>query len=397
MNYTRPVLNTLISRFKDKRRFIQVLMGPRQVGKTTLAQQLMAQIKETSHYATADEPALKDQGWIEQQWEIGRLRAKEAAMSGSILILDEIQKIPSWSETVKKLWDEDSRNNINLKVLVLGSSTLLMQQGLAESLAGRFEVLRISHWSYLEMSEAFGWDVEQYIYFGGYPGAASLINDQVRWSHYIRDALIETTISRDILQMRRVDKPALLRRLFELGISYSGQILSYQKMMGQLQDAGNTTTLAHYLELLDHAGILTGLSKYSGKKIRQRASSPKFQVRNTAFMAALSGIQFGKVKYDPEFWGRLVESSIGAFLVNCQYTMDYELYYWREKNMEVDFILVSREKLVIVEVKSTARKTTLHGIRSFSQQFPVYKKLLVGAQGISIQEFLSIEPQSWFE
>ena len=206
------------------------------------ARQIISGTKNPSHYASADEPVLRDRVWIEQQWEVARFRLKaDVTLEKSILVLDEVQKIPGWSETVKRLWDEDTADELPLHVIILGSSQFLMQQGLTESLAGRFEIIPITHWSFAEMRDAFGWDVDRYLFFGGYPGSAGLIEDQERWRRYIIDSLIETIVSRDVLLMRRVDKPALLRRLFELGCSYSGQILSYQKMLGQLQDVGNTT------------------------------------------------------------------------------------------------------------------------------------------------------------
>jgi predicted AAA+ superfamily ATPase len=249
--FRRNIYYTLLSRLQEPRRFIQVLAGPRQAGKTTLARQVMETLTIPAHYASADEPTLHDRIWIEQQWDLGRLRAKEAGKSdGALLVLDEIQKVTGWSEVVKRLWDEDTTLGLPLRVVVLSSAPLLIQKGLTESLAGRFEIIPVVHWSFSEMRQAFGWGIEQLVYFGGYPGAAGLINDQERWRRYIIDSLIETTLSRDILLITRVDKPALLRRLFQLGCDYSGQVLSYQKMLGQLQDAGNTTTLAHYLDLL---------------------------------------------------------------------------------------------------------------------------------------------------
>ncbi|MEA3365143.1 MAG: AAA family ATPase, partial [Candidatus Hydrogenedentes bacterium] len=279
--YKRPLLEQVLKRISEPRRFIQVLAGPRQTGKTTIARQVTQAAGLPTHYASADEPAPKDRPWIEQQWETARLQMRsQVSSSGGLLILDEIQKISDWSETVKRLWDEDTTADSNLRVLLLGSSPLLLQRGLADSLAGRFGILPVTHWSFEEMHDAFGWNLDQYVYFGGYPGAAQLIDDQHRWARYVLDSLIETSVSRDILLMTRVDKPALLRRLFEFGCSYSGRILSYQKMVGQLQEAGNTTTLAHYLELLKGAGLLTGLAKYSGQVVRQRASSPKLLVMN---------------------------------------------------------------------------------------------------------------------
>lgn len=226
--YRRPMYHALLSRLQERRRFLQVLAGPRQGGKTTVARQVLDAIKVPSHYASADEPTLQSRTWIEQQWEVGRLLIREAkGTGGALLVLDEIQKIPGWSEAVKRLWDADSAKRVPLKVVLLGSAPLLMQRGLTESLAGRFEIIPVPHWAYPEMQQAFGWSLDQFLYFGGYPGAAELIADHQRWARYILDSLIETTISRDVLLMTRVDKPALLRQLFQLGCHYSGQVLSY--------------------------------------------------------------------------------------------------------------------------------------------------------------------------
>jgi len=349
------------------------------------------------HYASADEPALKDSIWIEQQWEVARSKIRlSAEMKKALFVLDEVQKITGWSETVKRLWDEDSAESLPLYVIVLGSSPLLVQRGLTESPAGRFEILPTTHWSFEEMNTAFGWGVDQYVFYGGYPGASDLIKDHRRWSHYIIDSLIETTISRDILLMSRVDKPALLRRLFELGCIHSGQVLSYQKMLGQLQEAGNTTTLAHYLNLLQGAGLLAGLPKYAGQKVRQRASSPKLQVLNTALMTAPSQLTLLEARRDPAFWGRLVESAVGATLANGIRGRGIELFYWASRNREVDFVLQRGKDLVVIEVKSGRRKTGLPGVEAFSKEFKVKRKLLVGAQGIQLNSFLLTPPEKWF-
>lgn len=372
---------------------MQVIAGPRQVGKTTLLHQAIESLDVPVHYASADEPTLQTRTWIEQQWDIARLRAKD----GSILALDEIQKIPGWSETVKSLWDTDARKKLNVKVVLLGSSPLLIQKGLTESLAGRFELIPVMHWSFAEMRSAFGWEPEQYLYFGGYPGAAALIPDEKRWARYIIDSLVETTISRDILLMTRVDKPALLRRLFLLGCEYSGWILSYQKMLGQLQDAGNTTTLAHYLELLSGAGMLTGISKFSGKRVLQRASSPKLQVLNTALMSAQSGQSFKSARSNADFWGRLVESAVGAHLINTTAGTGAEVFYWRERSREVDFILRHGKKVMAIEVKSGRSRDLLPGMEEFSRTFKPQKKLLVGGNGIPVEDFLQTPALKWLE
>jgi predicted AAA+ superfamily ATPase len=394
--YTRPVYTTLLDRTTEARRFIQVLTGPRQSGKTTLARQLIEALEIPTHYATADEPTLRDRSWIEQQWEVAR--AKFTSQPGGakvLLVLDEIQKISGWSETVKRLWDEDSARGLSLYAIVLGSSPLLVERGLTESLAGRFETVPVTHWSFAEMREAFGWDVEQYVFYGGYPGAADLIKDHQRWSRYIIDSLIETTISRDILLMARIDKPALLRRVFELGCSYSGQILSYQKMLGQLQDAGNTTTLAHYLSLLQGAGMLAGLPKYAGQRVRQRGSSPKLQILNTALMTATSHLEFGETRTDTDYWGRLVESAVGATLANGLVGKNIDLFYWSSRNREVDFVISRGDTLASIEVKSGRRKGNLPGVEAFSREFKVKRKILVGSQGIALGDFLLTPPEEW--
>lgn len=392
--FKRNMFGDVFKRIIEPRKFIQVLAGPRQVGKTTLARQLMDAAEIPAYYASADEPALKNSSWLEQQWETAR--HKIGNKNGeALLVLDEVQKLPNWSETVKRLWDEDSFNNLKLKVILLGSSPLLIKSGLTESLAGRFEIVPVTHWSYAEMKEAFSWGLEQYVYFGGYPGAACLTDDPDRWAHYIKESLIETSVSRDILLMTRVDKPALLRRMFELGCTYSGQILSYQKMTGQLQDAGNTTTLAHYLDLLSGAGFVTGLQKYAGQKVRRRGSSPKLQVYNTALMTVHANIGFDELVGTRDLWGRWVESAVGAHLINNTVGCDIELYYWSKNNLEVDFVLVKGDKIVAIEVKSGAKGVNLSGIDAFSKEFNVGRKLLIGAQGIPLDEFLRIPAREW--
>jgi uncharacterized protein len=390
--YQRPQADILRERLGEPRRFIQVVAGPRQVGKTTMVRQVARSLPCPVRFVSADEPTLRGSGWIAQQWEAARL---ELERGDGVLIIDEVQKAEGWAETVKRLWDEDTRENIRLKVVLLGSAPLLIQQGVTESLAGRFEVLHVTHWTASEMRDAFGWNVEHFIYFGGYPGAAPLIDDQERWRRYILDSLVETTIARDVLLLTRVDKPALLRRLFELACRYSGQILSFNKMLGQLQDAGNTVTLAHYLDLLTAAGMVTGLPKYAGQQVRQRASSPKLQVLNTALMSTQSGYTFEEARSDRAFWGRLTESAVGAHLASAALAGDCELYYWRDRNREVDFIAGSGRKLTAIEVKSGYSRDSLPGMDAFADTFSPDRRLLVGGDGISVEEFLSQEVSHW--
>ena len=383
----------LAERLAEPRRFLHVVAGPRQVGKSTLVQQVTDELSLPVRYASADEPTLRGADWISQQWEAARLEASGEA--GAVLVLDEIQKISSWSETVKRLWDEDTRRKRPLKVVLLGSAPLLMAQGLTESLAGRFETLRLPHWSYAEMREAFGFTLDEYLYFGGYPGAAPLIRDPVRWSRYIADSLIETSIARDVLLLTRVDKPALLRRLFELACRYSGQILSYTKMLGQLQDAGNTTTLAHYLNLLAGAGMVCGLPKYAGDAARSRGSSPKLQVLNTALMTVTAGVSPQEARSDREFRGRLIESAAGAHLANAAATGECELYYWRERGQEVDFVVKAHSRLIAIEVKSGRAPQAHPGTAAFAAAFNVKRTLLVGGDGIAVEEFLNRTVAEW--
>lgn len=393
--YTRPHGAILSKRLREPRRFIQVLAGPRQIGKTTLVRQVAESSSVTFHYASADEPTLRGGAWIAEQWEVARLIAKEAGRRGALLILDEIQKIPGWSETVKRHWDTDTAQGIPLRVAVLGSAPLLIHQGLTESLAGRFEILHLPHWAYSEMHEAFGWTVEQFLFYGGYPGAAPLIAEPARWARYVKDALIETTISRDVLLLTRVDKPALLRRLFELSCSYSGQVLSYQKMLGQLQEAGNTTTLAHYLDLLAGAGMVTGLQKFSGTAVRQRGSSPKLQVLNMALVSAQSGLTFEEARRNTTYWGRVVESAVGAHLANAAASGNCELFYWRDRNREVDFVAKIARSVTAIEVKSGRSRDTLHGMDAFTEIHRPNRLLLIGGDGIAVESFLSKPVEHW--
>ena len=365
------------------------VFGPRQTGKTTAVRQALRQGAQPSRYVAVDEPdapalelpsdgsshdtalapGARDEQWLVRHWFDAR---REAARSprGFVLVFDEIQKIPRWSDAVKGLWDADRAAACPLHVVILGSSPLLMQSGLHESLAGRFEPIRFTHWSFpdQEMADAFDLDLPAFLYFGGYPGAAALRRDQARWRDYILRALVEPHIERDLLAMTRVDKPALLKRLFTLGAAASSRILSYTKMLGELRDAGNTTTLARYLELLENAGLLAGLPKYASRPHR-RGSSPKLNVLDTALMTAGSGYTFDEARADRTFWGRVVESAVGAHLFNTA-PSDIRLHYWRESPHEVDFVLQRGPRLVAVEVKSGPRRGSSKGLEAFAGGLP---------------------------
>ena len=387
--------DVLVRRLREPRRFIEVIAGPRQVGKTTLALGAAVECGLPHRYASADGPAPPHVRWIDEQWDAATLTLGGAA--GGVLVLDEVQKVPRWSEAVKARWDDDTRHRRQLRVVVLGSAPLLVQQGLTESLAGRFELLRAPHWSFTEMREAFGWGLEDHVCFGGYPGAAGLIADPARWAAYVRDGLVETTLSRDVLLMSRIDKPALLRQLFDLACACSSRELSYTKMLGQLQDAGNTTTLAHYLDLLAGAGIVTGLPKYAGDVARRRASSPKLCVLNTALVTSRAGTSPERLRADPEAWGRLVESAVGAHLLNTAALDGIEVAYWREGAAEVDFVLHAGGRITAIEVKS-ALSSPPAGLRAFQRQFPKARTLLVGpGAGVPLELFLSRPAAEWLQ
>ncbi len=392
MKFKRHLLTTLRDALSRPTSVIHVLIGPRQVGKTTIALQLQESAKIPAIYATADSPVPLDFTWIETQWKRA-VTESHASKGPVILILDELQKVRGWSETLKILWDS-RLDGPEIRVLILGSSSLMMQEGLTESLAGRFFLHRCSHWNYNECKEAFGWNLEQWIFFGGYPGAASFINDEISWKRYIADSLIETVLARDVLQMSKITKPVLLRHLFALAATLPAQCVSYTKMLGQLQDAGNTTTLAHYLKLLESAFLVSGLELFSRNKQRKRGSSPKLVLWNNALINALSTRTFDASIGDSIWWGRLVENAVGACLCSSLNSIEYTVTYWRKGNHEVDYIIARGADIRAIEVKSGAGKK-LSGLASFRSQYPEAKSLIVGGPGIPLEEFFIKDTAQW--
>ncbi len=418
--FSRDQVATLVDRLEEEPRFLILVAGPRQSGKTTLVKQALAQIDLPREYVAVDSfesstgdmelstaglgareiamssgSTVRDSRWLVRVWHKARQRAM-SSRSKFVLVLDEIQMIPNWSATVKGLWDEDRHNNLPMHVVLLGSAPLVMQRGLTESLLGRFETIRTTHWSFKEISTAFGFDLDEYLYFGGYPGAATLIGEPERWRSYIFGSVLEPNIERDILAMERVDKPVLLKRLVELGAEFSGQVLSYTKMLGQLDDAGNTTTLARYLDLLEKSSVLAGLHKYEGVTRRLRASSPKLNILNTALMTAGSSYGFQDARADRTYWGRLVETAVGAHLMNTS-APPTRLHYWREGVDEVDFVLARGSRRLLIEVKSGSRRHNVRGVRKFEQRFGTTPHLLVGSDGVDLGEFLSYSAQEWLD
>jgi len=353
----RSFTRLLESRLNEQLNFIQVVVGPRQVGKTTGLQQIVARWRGPALMVTADEIVTPDREWIAIHWEKARRMGK-----GTLLVIDEVQKIPQWSSVVKHQFDQD-RGAGNLKVVLLGSASLSLQRGLGESLAGRFEVITADHWDLSECREAFGWGLDEFLKFGGYPAAALLSHDVSRWQKYLRDSIIEPVLIKDILGLSSVQKPALFRQAFELAMAYPAQEVSLQKLLGQLQESGNVNTIKHYLDLLQGAFLLRALHKYSGSEVRTRASSPKLIPLNNALVHAFRSPE--EVDANPQWYGRVFEATVGAALSRSS----GRVYYWREGKHEVDFVVELGRKIYAIEAKSSAAGT-LRGLDQFRRRYP---------------------------
>lgn len=393
--YKRAEYQIIKDRLNEPRKFIQVVMGARQIGKSTVVKQVLKDIDVPYQFYSADNVPATNSSWISNCWAAVRSLKANNRWDSIILVIDEIQKISDWSEVVKKEWDDDTFHDCNIKVLLLGSSRVLLEKGLSESLAGRFEEIRMSHWSYIEMQECFGFTLDQYLFYGSYPGAASLAGDEDRYQQYIQSSIIDATINKDILMDTPISKPALLRQTFELGAAYSGELLSLNKMLGSLQDAGNTATLAGYINLLGESGLLCGLQKFSVDMARRKASIPKLQVYNNALKMVYSPLTFEQAVMDRKSWGRIFESGIGAYLVSQAFIHRFEVYYWRERNDEVDFILRKKGSVVAIEIKSNAEKRT-DGLDKFRQLFKPQSSFIVGDGGIGAEDFLSMNINDLF-
>ena len=394
--YKREQYQILAERIAEPRRFIQVVAGPRQVGKSTLVKQVLQDCNIPYTLETADAIASENGEWIGEVWAAVRQQMAFRQQTEHLLVIDEIHKIQNWSEQVKREWDSDTFADRNIKVILLGSSRLLLKKGLTESLMGRFELIRMPHWSFGEMHEAFGWDINQYIYFGGYPGGATLVKNEKRWRQYVLDAIVAPSIEKDVILTTTIYKPTLMRNLFELGCSYSGEELSLNKVLGQLQDAGNVTTLSNYLEILNECNLLAGLQKYAADKARKYNSIPKFQVYNSALLSALNGKSYEQAFTDTKLWGRWVETAVGTHLINHTDAVGYRLYYWREANNEVDYVLERQGQCIAIEVKS-GRRTTNKGITLFRERFQPRHTIIVGSGGFPLDEFLQIDLERLWE
>jgi predicted AAA+ superfamily ATPase len=387
--YERNVVDEVLASLKKNRNLLHILVGPRQVGKTTASIQISQKWPGPVFRESADQPLPPGPEWIRIHWDRATAKRKE----GVLLILDEVQKVLGWSEVVKSLWDSEQTAGKPIKVLLLGSSSLLMQKGISESLSGRFLLFRCSHWDFREMNAAFEIDFNHWLFHGGYPGSVSLMDDQEVWAGYIRDSLIETVISRDVLQLQTVAKPSLLRHLFFFAASAPAQVVSYNKMLGQLVDAGNTTTLAHYLHLLGSAYLLHGLEKYRGGTVKKRGSSPKLVLLNNALVSSCSGYRFDEALEDHIWWGRLVENAVGAYIYNSLQGLPWELMYWQEGSSEVDYVVQTPRKLLAIEVKSK-RPRGFSGLKSFCDRWQNAVPVVIGPGGIPLEEFFSSDPRT---
>ena len=383
----RSMYHVLEKRLERPRKFIQLLTGPRQTGKTTIVLDYLNSHENTSYFSV-DDFTIRTAERIDDSWDVVRRKLK-ATGKGQILIFDELQKIKDWNEAVKRNWDRDTREGNDIKVVITGSSRLMLQRKMGESLLGRFQVIFAPHWSYKEMHEAFGFSYDQYVFFGGYPGAIDLIGDEREWRGYINNSIIEPVLSQDILMLTPIDKPALLRQVADLSSLYSGQILSYNKMQGQLQEAGNLTTIVNYLDLLDEACFSAGLQNYSIGKLSERTSIPKLQVYCNALFSARLNKNYSSVRDDSVTWGRLFESSIGSELISYTRSNDFKLLYWRDKSKEVDFVIDTGSKLIGIEVKS-AHSNKASGLAAFRKAYPEANTFIVsesGIEGIKAEEF----------
>lgn len=392
--YKHRAVGILESRLKEDRPRIQIILGPRQVGKSWAIRDVLQGLSTPYVYALADdERPGQSVDWIMRYWH----EARDKAQGGKrvVLVLDEIQKIKEWSTEVKRLWDEDTFEKRDICVVLLGSSSLTLQKGLSESLTGRFEIIWLMHWSYMECRDAFGFSLDDYIYFGGYPGGAKFISDQNRWKEYVSHSIIEPVLSKDIPLLTEVRNLTLLRNLFFLACDYASQELAYRKIQGQFTDVKSVITISNYQRMLEQTYLILGLQKWSGKAVLKRNSSPKWLPLNSGLISAVKNYSKDEAKRDTAYWGHLVESSVGAYLVNDGKIHQYEVYYWREDQHEVDFVLRKGDKLIGIEVKTNFEKPE-RNFQLFSKRFPKARVMLVGHGGIKLEEFFTTPLERYF-
>lgn len=358
---------------------IQILTGPRQVGKTTLLLELAERFGGRAVYAAGDQPDAALPGFWERCWTQAEDRAKRRA---AILLLDEVHFLSNWAGRLKGSWDRVRRRRIPLHVVVTGSSAIQVATGSRESLAGRFERLHLSHWSAASLAAAFHLAPPQaalnLVRFGSYPGAVALQRDQARWRDYVRDAILEPAVGRDMLALGSVRRPALLRQVFAIAADSPAQIVSLQKLQGQLQDSGALETVAHYLKLLSDAYLVAPLEKFSPRVQRSRASPPKLVLLNNALLSAASARGAPDPARDPGRFGQWVENACLAFAVN----QSQQVSYWREEPLEVDAVLDGSWGKWAVEIKTGKYDAqALKGLLEFCRRNPEFAPLVISAPG----------------
>ncbi|NBX93829.1 MAG: ATP-binding protein [Proteobacteria bacterium] len=375
--YNRPLAQKLKKRLQDSRCYIQVLVGPRQVGKTTA---LKAALQGKGVYETADSPTPLTAEILNQWWDRALQNPEK------ILAVDEIQKIAGWSEVIKRRWDEAP---YSLKVVLTGSSALLLEKALGESLAGRFELIRATHWNFSEAHEAFGMTLQQFIEFGCYPGSLSLLPEIDRWGDYIRDSIVESVLGRDLLMLHPVSNPALLRQVFSLALGMPAHVLSLQKMVGQLQSKISLPTLQSYLSLLGQAFLVSGISKYSANLFREKKSSPKLIVHDNALLRAF--VRPIESTLSGEVMGYYFENAIGARFVEA----GWDTFYWKSGDKEVDYVVHGPQgEKYAIEVKSTlCSSKDLNGLKTFCQTHSEYQPCLISLVNQTVPGTKSISPE----
>lgn len=353
-------IEILPKRFESKQPLLQVILGPRQVGKTTTVLKLInEQYAERGMYVSADQVFNADAQWLRTCW-------LEAQAGKKILFIDEIQKSHNWAEAIKALYDESKRIKKLFPCVLLGSSSLEIQKGLTESLTGRFQLIRAHHWNYQESKKGYDLSFEKYLSYGGYPGSYQFI-DSADWADYVKNSIISTAVEKDILQFRSVKNPALFKQAFDILVSYPAQEISYNKLLGQLQDRGNVELIKYYISLFEGAFLIKTLEKYSPKTIKRKSSSPKI----LPLAPCMPSLQWGGEHTSAEK-GRIFELIVGCQLVRT----GEELFYWREGNAEVDFVLKQGKNVWAIEVKS-GRKKSDKGLQQFKKNFPSARTAMI--------------------